>query len=274
MRDGGTFRIESSTYEQGLPDLRRVREAVFVEEQGVPRPEWDDCSACPPSRPRRRRGADRTGRSAHAKHRPDGGDARDAARVGRRCWRRFHSSDSLAEVSPASQAARSALPGRVPGRRRALPGARHRAQGEEGRRDALNWSNRAAASAAHGVVAGGRRPLHLYARNRPRLLDQATCHASACGDAREPNIRICADRRRRAHGALVSGERLPSCDRLRDIEEQVDRLTMAFIANDGGGTVPPLATAGNASSAGRRAPRVIFVFASIRPGSARLGPAS
>ena len=42
MTDAGSFHIQAAGYEDGLPDLRRVREAVFVQEQGVPLAlEWD-----------------------------------------------------------------------------------------------------------------------------------------------------------------------------------------------------------------------------------------
>ena len=38
-----TFTVEAIEYEAGLPDLRRVRETVFVQEQGVPLAlEWDE----------------------------------------------------------------------------------------------------------------------------------------------------------------------------------------------------------------------------------------
>lgn len=255
MRDGEAFRIESSAYEPGLPDLRRVREAVFVEEQGVPLAlEWDELDpACHHVIARDAGGAPiGTGRLTPTRSigrmavlpawRGRGvGEALLAALVDqarRLGWR---------EVSLHAQASAIgfyARAGFLPvGERFQEAGIEH--QGMRRLLDALNLveSRAAAIAATLGVVAGARRQLDIYTRELdPGLLDQADVvtalrRVATRGDC---SIRILLqdpEAPRRALAPLVSlGQRLPSAIAFRAVEEQVDRAyPSAFVANDGGG---------------------------------------
>ena len=255
MRDGDAFRIQSSDYAQGLPDLRRVREAVFVEEQGVPLAlEWDDLdpdchhviardAAGEPIGTGRLTPARSIGRMAvlPAWRGRGVGEALLAALVEQARTLGWREVSLHAQASAIGFYARAGfLPA---GERFQEAGIEH--QGMRLLIDALNLveSRAAAIAATLGVVAGARRQLDIYTRELdPGLLDQ-----SAVVDAirrlatrGECAIRVLVQEPatpQRALAPLIAlGQRLPSAIAFRAVEEQVDRAwPSAFIANDRGG---------------------------------------
>lgn len=249
------FHIQSSDYEQGLADLRRVRETVFVEEQGVPPAlEWDaldpDCH--------------------HVIARDEAGQPIGTGRltpmrtIGRMAvlpgWRGRGVGDALLvalldqarglgwrDLSLHAQATAIgfyARAGFLPvGERFDEAGIEH--QGMRLLLDALNLvdSRAAAIAATLGVVAGARRRLDIYTRELdPGLLDQpdvvdAIRRLATRGECA---IRILlqdpATPQRSLAPLIALGQRLPSSIAFRAVEEQVDRpYASAFVINDGGG---------------------------------------
>ncbi|MEN1940598.1 GNAT family N-acetyltransferase [Luteimonas sp. MJ246] len=255
MAQAQAFHIQAAGYEAGLPDLRSVREAVFVREQGVPLAlEWDELDpAC-----------------HHVIARDDAGNAIGTGRltparsIGRMAvlpaWRGRGVGDALLqalleqaralgwpEVTLHAQAAAVgfyARAGFLPvGDRFQEAGIEH--QGMRLLPGALNLvDTRAAAIAAtSGVIAGARRRLDIYSRELdPGLFDQpeivAAIRRLATGG--ECAIRILLQEPavpQRALAPLIAlGQRLPSAIAFRAVEEQVDRAyASAFVANDRGG---------------------------------------
>ncbi|MEN1957169.1 GNAT family N-acetyltransferase [Luteimonas changyuni] len=249
------FTIHAVGYEEGLPDLRSVREAVFVQEQGVPLAlEWDELDPV----------------CHHVVARDGAGDAIGTGRltpargIGRMAvlpeWRGRGVGDALLqalleqsrtlgwpEVTLHAQAAAVgfyARAGFLPvGGRFQEAGIEH--QGMRLLPGALNPvdSRDAAIAATSGVIAGARRHLDIYSRELdPGLLDQPEIVAAIrrCATGGECAIRILLQEPaapRRAFAPLIAlGQRLPSAIAFRAVEEQVDRsYASAFIANDGGG---------------------------------------
>ena len=255
MAQSPPFHIQSSDYEQGLPDLRSVRETVFVQEQGVPLDmEWDELD--PECHHVIARSAD---------GQPVGtGRLTPMRTIGRMAvlpeWRGRGVGDALLaalleqarglgwrEVSLHAQATAIgfyARAGFLPvGERFEEAGIEH--QGMRLLVDALNVvdSRAAAVAATLGVVAGARRRLDIYTRELdPGLLDQADVvdairRLATRGDGA---IRILlqdpATPQRSLAPLIALGQRLPSAIAFRAVEEQVDRpYPSAFVINDGGG---------------------------------------
>jgi len=249
------FHIQSSDYEQGLPDLRRVRETVFVEEQGVPLAL--ECDELDPD-------------CHHVIARDADGRAIGTARltpmrtIGRMAvlpeWRGRGVGEALLaalldrardlgwrEVSLHAQAPAIgfyARAGFLPiGERFDEAGIEH--QGMRLLLDALNVvdSREAAIAATLGVVTGARRRLDIYTRELdPGLLDRADVvdavrHLATRGQC---TIRIllqdAATPQRSLAPLIALGQRLSSAIAFRAVEEQVDRpYPSAFVINDGGG---------------------------------------
>lgn len=249
------FTIGSTDYGQGLPDLRLVREAVFVGEQGVPAElEWDELD--PDCHHVIARDADGrpigTGRltpmrtigrmAVLADWRGRGvGEAILDALVGearRLGWQ------ELTLHAQATAIGFYARAGFLPvGERFEEAGIEH--QGMRRVLDALNLvhSRDAAIAATLGVVAGARRGLDIHTRELdPGLFDQpAVLDAIRRLAIRgECAIRILlldpATPQRTLAPLIALGQRLPSAIAFRAIEERVDRsYPSAFVANDGGG---------------------------------------
>lgn len=255
MSQAGAFHIQAAGYEEGLPDLRHVREAVFVQEQGVPLAlEWDELDPA----------------SHHVIARdPDGraigtGRLTPARAIGRMAvlpdWRGRGVGEALLaalldqaralgwpELTLHAQAEAIGFYSRAGflpvGERFQEAGIEH--QGMRLLLGALNLvdSRAAAVAATAGVIAGARRQLDIYTRELdPGLLDQAEVvdairRRAASGECairilvQEPGVP------QRALAPLIAlGQRLPSAIAFRAVEEQVDRAyPSAFIANDGGG---------------------------------------
>lgn len=255
MSEAHAFRIQSSGYEQGLPDLRRVREAVFVEEQGVPLAlEWDELdpvchhviardAAGEPIGTGRLTPARSIGRMAVLPEwRGRGvGEALLAALVEQARTLGWREVSLHAQASAIGFYARAGfLPA---GERFQEAGIEH--QGMRLLIDALNLveSRAAAIAATLGVVAGARRQLDIYTRELdPGLLDQAAVVDAIrrLATRGECAIRILVQEPavpQRALAPLIAlGQRLPSAIAFRAVEEQVDRAwPSAFIANDRGG---------------------------------------
>lgn len=253
-RSREAFTVEPIDYESGLPQLRAVREAVFVQEQGVPLElEWDELDPhCHHV----------IARDAHGQ--PIGtGRLTPEHRIGRMAvlagWRGRGVGDALllalveqarqlgwpvlslhAQVSAEGFYARH---GFLPhGERFVEAGIDHQAM----RRllDAPNpvETREAAIAALLGVIGGGRRGLWIYSRELdPGLLDQPEVlvalrrFATRGGEARILLQDAVAPQS--AHAPLIGlAQRLPSAFLFRAIEEPVDRAyPSAFIANDRGG---------------------------------------
>ena len=249
------FHIQSSDYEQGLPDLRRVRETVFVEEQGVPLAlEWDELD--PDCHHVIARDAD---------GRPIGtGRLTPMRTIGRMAvlpdWRGRGVGEALLaalldrardlgwrEVSLHAQAPAIgfyARAGFLPiGERFDEAGIEH--QGMRLLLDALNVvdSRDAAIAATLGVVTGARRRLDIYTRELdPGLFDRADVVDAVrrLATRGQCTIRVllqdAATPQRSLAPLIALGQRLPSAIAFRAVEEQVDRpYPSAFVVNDGGG---------------------------------------
>ena len=245
------FTVEGIDYQAGLPDLRRVRETVFVHEQGVPLAlEWDELDP----------------QCHHVVARDDNGEAIGTGRltpkrtIGRMAvlsdWRGRCVGDAMLrelleqarangwhEVSLHAQASAIdfyARHGFLPvGERfeeagiehqsmRLLPGAVNPVETRD-----------AAVAAMLGVIAGARRQLVIYSRELdPGLLDAPAVVtalrrlATAGGEIRvllqEP-----AEPQRALAPLIGLAQRLPSAFAFRAIEEPTDRsYASAYVAND------------------------------------------
>ncbi len=248
------FRVERIDYESGLPDLRTVRETVFVQEQKVPLAlEWDaldplshhviarDLDGCPIG----------TGRLTPERH------------LGRmavlRSWRGRGVGDALLRTLVAEAAALGwpmlalhaqthaiafyARHGFLPtGQRFEEAGIEHQAM--ELRIGAINpVGDRAAAIAAIlGVIGGARRRLLIYSRD----LDPGVLDAPAVSEALrrfavgKGEIRILLHDpgapQRNASPLIALHQRLPSVIAFRAVEEPSDlAYPSAYLANDRGG---------------------------------------
>ena len=249
-----TFTVEGIAYEAGLPDLRRVRETVFVQEQGVPLAlEWDELDPlCHHVVARDARGeAIGTGRLSPKRT------------IGRmavlRDWRGRGVGDAMLrellvqaielgwrEVSLHAQASAIefyARHGFLPfGERfeeagidhqsmRLLPGAVNPVETRE-----------SAIAAVLGIIAGSRRQLNVYSReldpglfDAPEIVAALRRHATAGGDVRVL-LQDPAEPQRALAPLIGLAQRLPSAFAFRAIEEPTDRsYPSAFVVNDLGG---------------------------------------
>ena len=249
-----TFRVEAVDYESALPDLRRVRETVFVQEQNVPLAlEWDELDPlCRHVLARDAQGQPiGTGRltpqhtigrmAVLADWRGRGvGDALllalidEARRLG---WREV----SLhAQVSAIGFYARH---GFLPYEARFVEaGIDHQSM-----RRLLDKPNPvdtrdAALTALLGVIAGARRGLLIYSRELdPGLLDSPEALAALRRFAtQDGEVRLLLQdpgTPQRALAPLIAlAQRLPSAFAFRAVEEPGDRAyPSAFMVNDRGG---------------------------------------
>ncbi|MFC5578182.1 GNAT family N-acetyltransferase [Lysobacter niabensis] len=251
---GPAFAVEHVDYEANLPQLRAVREAVFVQEQGVPLElEWDDLDPqChhviardalgQPIGTGRLTPGRKIGRMAVL---PDWrgrgvGDALLLALIDKARELGWHDLSLHAQVSATGFYARH---GFLPyGERFVEAGIDHQSM-----RRLLDTANPvethdAAIAALLGVIGTARRELWIYSRELdPGLFDHpvvlaalrrfGTQHGVAhilLQDALAPQA---------AHAPLIGlSQRLPSSFLFRVIEEPVDRAyASAFVANDRGG---------------------------------------
>lgn len=248
------FRVDPVAYEAGLSDLRSVREAVFVREQGVPlEMEWDELDplchhviardeAGQPIGTGRLTPDHRIGRMAVlADWRGKGvGDAlllaliEQARRLG---WR------ELALHAQVSAIGFYARHGFLPyGERFEEAGIDHQSM-----RSLLDKPNTvetrdAALAALLGVVMGARRALYIYSRELdPGLLDAPEALAALRRFATHGGeVRVLlqdAAAPQRALAPLINlAQRLPSAFAFRAVEEPGDRAyPSAFAVNDRGG---------------------------------------
>ena len=248
---GPAFTVEGIAYEVGLPDLRRVRETVFVQEQGVPLAlEWDDLDPlCHHVIARDGSGGPiGTGRLT-PKHTigrmavlPDWrgcgvGDAMLRALLGQARELGWHEVSLHAQASAIDFYARH---GFLPlGERFEEAGIDH--QSMRMLLDAVNpvETREAAIAALLGVIAGARRQLDIYSRELdPGLLDApevvAALRRLAIGGG---EIRVLlqdpAEPQRALAPLIGLGQRLPSAFAFRAIEEPTDRsYPSAYVAND------------------------------------------
>lgn len=251
---GPAFTVEAVDYEAALPQLRAVREAVFVQEQGVPLElEWDELD------PRCHHVIARD-----ALGQPIGtGRLTPERKIGRMAvlpvWRGRGVGDALllalidkarelgwrdlslhAQVSAIGFYARH---GFLPyGDRFVEAGIEHQSM----RRllDAANpvETHDAAIAALLGVIGTARRELWIYSRELdPGLLDQSVVLAALRRFATQRGVAHIllqdALAPQAAHAPLIGlAQRLPSSFLFRVIEEPVDRAyASAFVANDRGG---------------------------------------
>ncbi|MFP7721643.1 GNAT family N-acetyltransferase [Lysobacter sp. A3-1-A15] len=252
--DENRFRVETVEYEPALPELRVVRETVFVHEQQVPLDlEWD---ALDP-------------RCVHVLARDAAGNPIGTGRltperkIGRMAviagWRGRGVGDALLaalleaarghgwrEVSLNAQV--SALDfyarhGFLPqGERFDEAGIEHQSM-----RLLLDSPNpvefrEAAIAASIGVIAGARRYLHIYTRELdPGLLDApgvlaALRRLATRGGETQILLHDAANPQRRGAPLIALGQRLPSAFAFRVIEEPVDlEYPSAYMVNDAGG---------------------------------------
>lgn len=253
-RPGDAFAVEPVEYEAALPQLRAVREAVFVREQGVPLElELDELDPlCHHVVARDAQGQPigtgrltperKIGRMAVlAEWRGRGvGDALLAALIDHARRLGWHELKLHAQASALGFYARH---GFLPyGERFVEAGIDHQSM----RRllDAANpvESHDAAIAALLGVIGTARRELCLYSRELdPGLLDQPDVLAALrrFGTRRGEARLLLQDAAapQAAHAPLIAlSQRLPSAFLFRVIEEPVDRAyPSAFIANDAGG---------------------------------------
>lgn len=254
MSDAATFTVDAVDYASALPDLRRVRETVFVHEQAVPLAlEWDELDP----------------RCHHVLARDDAGRPVGTGRltpehkIGRMAvladWRGRGVGDALLralldqaralgwrKVSLNAQA--SAIGFYV--RHGFLPfgepfmeaGIDHQAM--QLLLDALNpvETHAAALAAVLGVIGQARRELHIYSRELdPGLFDAPEVMAAmrrfaTGGGAVQVLLQDPTTPQRSLAPLLGLGQRLPSAFAFRAIEEPSDRAyPAAYIVNDRGG---------------------------------------
>jgi predicted GNAT family N-acyltransferase len=248
------FRVEAVEYEAGLPGLRAVREAVFVQEQGVPvEMEWDELDPL----------------CRHVIARADNGQPIGTGRltpehkIGRMAvlvdWRRQGVGDALllALIDEARRlgwhdlslhAQTSAVGfyakhGFLPyGERFVEAGIDHQSMRRLLDRPNAVETQEAAIAALLGIIGSARRQLLVYSRELdPGLLDHPDVLAALRRFAtREGEVRVLvqdATAPQRAHLPMISlGQRLPSAFVFRAIDEPVDRgYPSAYIVNDAGG---------------------------------------
>lgn len=248
------FVVEAVGYEAGLPDLRRVREAVFVQEQGVPLAlEWDELDPL----------------CHHVLARDDSGNAIGTGRltpkhtIGRMAvlpdWRGRGVGDAMLhallaqareldwrDVSLHAQASAIgfyARHGFLPfGERFEEAGINH--QSMRILLDAVNpvETREAAIAALLGVIAGARRQLLIYSRELdPGLLDvpqivAALRHQALAGGEVSVLLQDPAEPQHALAPLIGLAQRLPSAFAFRAIEEPTDRsYPSAYVVNDLGG---------------------------------------
>jgi predicted GNAT family N-acyltransferase len=248
------FTVEAVDYQAALPQLREVRESVFVQEQGVPLElEWDELDPqCHHVIARDAQGnpigtgrltpEHKIGRMAVlAEWRGRGvGDALLQALIEKAHALDWHDVSLHAQVTAINFYARH---GFLPyGERFVEAGIDHQSM-----RRLLDGTNPvethdAAVAALLGVIGTARRELWIYSRELdPGLLDHPDVLAALrrfgadrgvahilLQDATAPQM---------AHAPLIAlAQRLPSAFLFRVIEEPVDRAyASAFVANDRGG---------------------------------------
>ena len=248
------FGVDTVDYETALPDLRTVRETVFVQEQQVPLElEWDaldpQCvhvlardAAGQPIGTGRLTPEHKIGRMAVlAPWRGRGvGDALLLALLAAARERGWREVSLHAQVSAQDFYARH---GFLPlGERFEEAGIGH--QTMRLLLDAANpvESREAAVAAAVGVIAGARRQLHIYSRELdPGLLDATGVLAAlrrfaTNGGEVQVLLQHATAPQRRGAPLIGLGQRLPSAFAFRVIEEPVDlEYPSAYLVNDGGG---------------------------------------
>lgn len=250
------FSVELIEYETGLPELRSVRETVFVQEQNVPlAEEWDELDPqClhviardPGGRPigtGRLTPERKVGRMAVLREwRGKGvGDAMltaliDAAR--QRGWR---------ELSLNSQVSASAFyvrHGFLPyGERFWEAGIEHQAMRRKLDGATAVEDREAAIAATVAIVLSARRYVWVYSRELdPGLFDapavvEAWRRYGTAGHGGEARFLLQdADAAQRTHAPLLAlAQRLPSLFQFREVDDPADRAyPSAFVANDTGG---------------------------------------
>lgn len=248
------FSVHPVAYEAALPELRRVRETVFVQEQGVPLAlEWDELDPlCHHVVARDGRGQPiGTGRltpkhtigrmAVLADWRGRGvGDALLGALVAQARELGWRELSLHAQVSAIGFYARH---GFLPcGERFMEAGIEH--QTMRLLVDGLNpvESREAAAAAALGVIAGARRRVHVYSRDLdPGLLDvpevvTALRRLATGGGEIQILLHDPAEPQRALAPLIGLGQRLSSAFAFRAIEEPTDRgYPSAYLVNDRGG---------------------------------------
>lgn len=254
--DASGFIVKAIDYETGLPELRSVRETVFVQEQNVPlEEEWDaldpQClhviARDDEGRPigtGRLTPEHKVGRMAVLREwRGKGvGDAMllaliDVAR--QRGWR------ELALNSQVSASAFYIRHGFVPyGERFWEAGIEHQAMHRKLDGATAIENRDAAVAATVAIVLRARRNLWIYSReldpglfDAPDVLDALRRYGTA-GHGGEARILLQdADAVQRAHAPLLAlAQRLPSVFQFREISDPADRAyPSAFVANDIGG---------------------------------------
>ena len=248
------FVVEAVDYQSALPQLREIRETVFVHEQGVPLElEWDELDPqCHHVIARDAQGRPigtgrltpehKIGRMAVlAEWRGRGvGDALLLALIDQARELGWHDLSLHAQVSAVGFYARH---GFLPyGERFVEAGIDHQSM-----RRLLDTANPvethdAAVAALLGVIGTARRELWIYSRELdPGLLDHPDVMAALrrFGTNRGVAHILLQDALapQSAHAPLIGlGQRLPSAFLFRVIEEPVDRAyASAFVANDRGG---------------------------------------
>jgi len=250
------FTVEPIDYATGLPDLRAVRETVFVHEQNVPlAEEWDELDPqCLHVIARDAQGRaigtgrltpeHKVGRMAVLREwRGKGvGDAMLAALVGvarERGWRELKLN---AQVSASAFYVRH---GFVPyGARFWEAGIEHQAMRRVlGGATAIEDRDAAVAATA-AIVGSARRYLWIYSRDldpglfdAPELVEALRRYGTAGHGGEARFLLQDADAAQRAHAPLLAlAQRLPSLFQFREVDDPADRAyPSAFIANDTGG---------------------------------------
>lgn len=254
MNDAATFTVDAVDYASALPDLRRVRETVFVHEQAVPLAlEWDELDP----------------HCHHVLARDDAGRPVGTGRltpehkIGRMAvlaeWRGRGVGDALLralldqaralgwrKVSLNAQASAIGFYVRhgflACGEPFVEAGIDHQAM--QLLLDAPNpvETHAAALAAVLGVIGQARRELHIYSRELdPGLLDapgvMAALRRFATGGGEvQVLLQDPATPQRSLAPLLGLGQRLPSAFAFRAIEEPSDRAyPAAYIVNDRGG---------------------------------------
>lgn len=256
MNPPGPFQVVAVDHDAARPQLRAVREAVFIREQGVPAGiEIDDLDP----RCRHVLARDRHGRPiGTARLAPDG-------RIGRMAvlpeWRGhgvgsalLHALLRIARGQGLSRVNLHAQAGAIDFYRRHgfVPvgppfmeaGIEHQAMAQRLDRPVEVHDRAGAVAATVAVVAAARRRLWIPSRALdPGLYDHrrvlAALRRFATG-GHGPQVRVLlhdALAAQRAHAPLIAlGQRLPSVFAFREVEDPVDRdCPSALVANDAGG---------------------------------------